>query len=95
MIAKTLFAAAALVATAAATPAAAEQFEFRYKSYEIETQGGRGGLMARLDRSIDRFCNNTGVRGISAKRAASACAEAVKVEVMAKIDNVEFANLDR
>lgn len=95
MIAKILLAAAALVATAAVTPAAAQSFEFRYKSYELETQGGRASMNARLDRMIDRYCGADDARSLSARRAAEACRETAMAEVVAKIDNVDFASLER
>ena len=94
MIARTLLA-SALVAAAALTPAAAEKFEFRYKSYELETQGGRLDLRARLDRMVERYCGIDGVRGLSARRAAEDCREETMADVLSKIDNVEFAALDR
>lgn len=94
MIARTLFA-AALVAAAAAAPAAAESFEFRYKSYELETQGGRADLEARLDRMVERHCDTRAVRSISARRAAEDCRETTMTEVMSKIGAVEVAKLDR
>lgn len=95
MIARTLIA-AALAAAAAATPAAAaEPFEFRYKSYELETQGGRADLKARLDRMVERYCAAGEVRNISARRAAAECRATTMAAVLSKIDNVEFARLDR
>jgi UrcA family protein len=94
MIAKTLIAAAA-VASFAAAPAFAEPFAFRYKSFELDTTGGRAAMMARLDRSIERHCDAGGVRSIAAQTAAAQCREELKHEVMAKIDNVEFAALGR
>lgn len=95
MINRTFLAAVALTGLVAATRAGAEPFEFRYKSYELETQGGRADLKARLDRSIERYCAATGVRGISARRAAAECREAVMAEVLSDIDNVELASLER
>jgi UrcA family protein len=52
-------------------------------------------MMARLDRSIERHCDAGGVRSIAAQKAAAQCREELKHEVMAKIDNVEFAALGR
>lgn len=95
MIARTLVAASALFASAAVTPAVAEPFAFRYKPYELETQGGRADLEARLDRTVERYCAKNGVRGISARRAARVCREATLADVRQKIDNVEVASLDR
>lgn len=95
MIARTLVAASALVASAAVTPAAAEPFAFRYKPYELETQGGRADLEARLDRMVERYCDKNGVRGISARRASGLCREATLAEVRRQIDAVEVASLDR
>ncbi len=92
---KTFLAAAALAACSAMTPAAAGDFEFRYKAHELETPGGRADMMARLDRSIGRYCDNGGVRSISARRSADECREAVKAEVMSKFDDVEIASLNR
>lgn len=94
MIARTLIA-AALVAAAAATPAAAEPFEFRYKSYELETQGGRADLKARLDRMVERYCDIGDVRNISARRAAAECRASTMAAILSEIDNVEFARLER
>lgn len=95
MIAKTLIAAAAVASFAVVTPAFAEPFAFRYKSFELDTNGGRAALMARLDRSIEQYCSADGVRSLASQKAAAQCREVLKDEVMAKIDNVEFANLDR
>lgn len=95
MINKTYLAAIALVSAVAATQATAEPFEFRYKTYELETKGGRADLMARLGRSIDRHCATNGVRTISARRAAEDCRQETMAEVLAKIDNVEFASLEK
>jgi UrcA family protein len=89
--------AAALIASAslaAAGSAAAQDFAFRYKTYELQTQGGRADLMARLDRFVDSVCDPRGVRGLAFERAAEECKISVKAEIMAKIDNVEFASLD-
>lgn len=95
MINKTFLAAVALVSVVAATNAAAEPFAFRYKTYELETKGGRADLMARLDRSVDRYCATKGVRNISARRTAEECRQETMAEVLAKIDNVEFASLEK
>jgi UrcA family protein len=89
--------AAAFVASAAfaaATPAAAEDFAFRYKSHELATAGGRADLMKRLDRRISSFCEDDGWRGVYTRKAAAACKDDVKAEIMAKIDHVAFAALD-
>ncbi len=95
MIAKSLIAVAALVATAGLTPAAAERFEFRYKSYELETQGGRTDLMARIENFVDRRCDANGVRGLAAQRSEAKCVKQLKAEIMDKIDNVQLAGLQR
>ncbi len=92
---KTLLYAAALAAATSLTPAAADNFEFRYKTYELETAGGRADMMARLNRSVARFCDRDSVRSLSARRAAEQCRDSLKTEVMAKIDNASYASLER
>lgn len=89
--------AAAFIASAAlagAGPAAAESFAFRYKAHELQTEGGRADLMTRLDRRIAAYCENDGWRSLYTRKAAAACKEDVKAEIMAKIDNVAFAALE-
>jgi UrcA family protein len=83
----------ASAALAAAAPAAAGSFAFRYKPHELATDGGRTDLMTRLDRRISAFCEDSG-RGLYTRKAAAACKEEVKQQIMAKIDNVAFAALD-
>lgn len=92
---KTFLLAAALVAAMSQTPAAAGEFEFRYKSYELETSGGRADMMARLDRSVARFCDGGAARSLNARRSAEDCRVDVKAEVMAKIENASVASLNR
>lgn len=94
MTAKTLIA-AAVAAFAAATPAAAEPFAFSYQQFELETRGGRSALMARLDRSIERYCDTDAVRSLFARKAAAECHEELKAEIMDKVDSAEFAALDQ
>ncbi len=95
MIAKTLITAAALASFAAATPASAESYAFRYQSYELATKGGRSALMTRLENYIDRLCDANGSRSIFAQRASAECRGEVMDKIMAKIDNVEFAALGK
>ncbi|MDZ7628115.1 MAG: UrcA family protein [Parvularculaceae bacterium] len=89
--------AAAIVSTAAfaaAGTATAEPYAFRFKSYELETKGGRADLMSRLDRFVGNVCETDGARSLASKSAADKCKADVKAEIMAKIDNVAFASLN-
>jgi len=93
LINKTFLAAVALVSVVAATRASAEPFEFRYKSHELETQGGRADLMVRLDRMVERWCADTGARGLSRRSVADKCREETKASIVAQIDPVALASL--
>lgn len=93
MLTRTLIAAVALVSFAVAAPASAESYKFRYRPHELQTDGGRAAMMARLDSQVDRYCQVDDARGLHTKRAAAACKQDVIAEIVSKIDNVQFASL--
>lgn len=95
MINRTFLAAIALACAVAATRASAEPFTFSYKSHELETQGGRADLMIRLDRMVERYCADTGARGLSRRRAADKCRKETMASIIAQIDSVELASLQK
>lgn len=95
MITRTFLAAIALASGLAITRAGAEPFAFSYKSHELETAGGRADLKVRLDRAVERYCAASGVRGISARRAAEECRVEVMADILSKIDTVAVARLDQ
>lgn len=94
MYAKTFLSAAAFAAFAIMTPAGAQPFDFRYQSFELETDGGRDALMARLDQSIERYCGADRVRGLSARKASLKCRDEIKEQVLAQFGQADFAQLD-
>ena len=93
MMTRTAFAAAVIATLAVAAPASAESYKFRYRAHELQTDGGRQAMMARLDSQVSRYCQVDDSRGIYTKRAAKACKEEVLGEIVSKIDNVQFASL--
>lgn len=95
MINRTILAAIALACAVAATRAGAEPFEFRYKPYELETQGGRADLMVRLDRMVERYCADTGARGLSLRGAVDKCRKETTASIIAQIDSVDLASLQK
>ncbi|MFN0024361.1 MAG: UrcA family protein [Parvularculaceae bacterium] len=90
---KTVIAAVAIATVATAAPASAESYKFRYRAHELQTDGGRAALMARLDAQVGRYCAVDDARGLHTKRAANACKDEVKSEIVAKIKNAAFASL--
>ena len=90
---KTLFAAALIATFASAAPASAETYKFRYRPHELQTEGGRALMMARLDSQAERFCKADDVRNLYTRQAARACKADVIAEIVSKIDNVQFASL--
>ncbi len=90
---KTVIAAVAIATVATVAPASAETYKFRYRAHELQTDGGRAALMARLDGQVDRFCAVDDARGIHTKRAAKACKQEVKSEIVSKMQNAAFASL--
>ena len=69
------------------TPAQADQVQFGYMSYELETAGGAKALDARLAREARGACRSYGIRSVVQRRSEEACALRLADEWVAGIDS--------
>ena len=74
------------------TPAAAEDFSFKYQSHELDTAAAAQTLYSRLVDRVESFCTTSGSRPISMKIAEADCVSQTLDEA---VSGINHPRLDR
>ncbi|ASK86904.1 UrcA family protein [Sphingorhabdus sp. SMR4y] len=84
----------ALAASAIATaPAAAaeEKALFKFAAQELQSEGSRERMMARLERKARSYCRSSNYSVIIPHHNLSKCSDAIEAQWLAAIDSVELS----
>lgn len=76
-------------------PAGAEDIEFSYSAYELETAGGAAALYERLENRATAACTHSGRKSLEERRIENACIERLTRDFVEAIGHERIARAHR
>ncbi len=87
----TLIALAASAIVTAPAMAAEEKASFEFAAQELQSEGSRERMMARLERKARSYCRSGNYSVIIPHHNLSKCSDAIEAQWLAAIDSVEMS----
>ncbi|MCI5048308.1 MAG: UrcA family protein [Aquisalinus sp.] len=92
---KKLFITAAAVVVAFATTAQAEEFKFNFDRELLTTQSGVEKVYDRLQKRIDTFCEDPGLRSLNMRAHEARCKKDLMDQVVNQIGSTRLVSVHR